>query len=186
MLGGSIQDAVDVFGRSVLAEQEHAKVLRYLTLLKEFGTANFRYVVRKDETFSVTLDGDTFDLTGGHASAYVDSNAWEKAFYSAVVLRDGDAINALKEVDETIFASANLKCDEFDLALVKLMQGLFTADGPDADVGTLLEKALIASNPHNIDRGRQPYANQILYPLLPLYRCIFHQVNYLCHHKYQQ
>ncbi len=97
----------------------------------------------------------------------------KKAFYSAVILRDSNAINALKNVDETIFANSNLKCDVFDLTLVTLMQGLFKKDGPDTDVGTLLENALIASNPHNIDHGRRPYANQILYPLLPLYRCIF-------------
>ena len=167
VLGNSIQDALDAFARAVTAELDHEKIVRYLTILKEFGTANFAYVMRIEEPFAVTIDGDTFELTGAHKTDYVDTGTWEKAFYSAVILRDVAAIEVLNAVDETVFFNANLKCDRFDLALVNLMQGLFA---PNADIGALLEAALKADD---IDQGRLRYANKILLPLLPVYRCIF-------------
>ena len=167
VLGNSIQDALKAFSRAIMAELDHEKIVRYLTILKELGAANFAYVMRIEEPFAVTIDGDTFELTGAHKTDYVDTGTWEKAFYSAVILRDMAAIEVLNAVDETVFFNANLKCDRFDLALVNLMQGLFA---PDADIGALLEAALKADD---IDQGRLRYANKILLPLLTVYRCIF-------------
>ena len=167
VLGDSIQDALDAFADSVLAQLDHSKQLRYLTLLKEFGTANFEFVMRVDETFPVTIDGETFELTGARKTDFIDTGHWEKAFYSAVILRDRSAIHSLREVDETVFLNANLNCNSFDLALVTIMQNLFAGG---ADMGNLLEKALLADDP---DNDRLPYSYHILLPLIALYRCIF-------------
>ncbi|WP_281557935.1 immunity 49 family protein [Thalassomonas sp. RHCl1] len=170
VLGRNIQKALKAFAESVLAEQPHESVLRYLILLKEFGAANFAYASRKGETFAVTINGESFELTGAATSVYVDTNTWEKAFYSALVLRDGAAIETLALVDETVFTHANIKCDQFDLALVQMFQGLFIGD---VDVGDLLENALLAADPDKIDSGRRPYVSHILLPLLSVYRCIY-------------
>ncbi|MBH0059458.1 immunity 49 family protein [Pseudoalteromonas sp. SWXJZ94C] len=167
VIGSSIQDALDAFADSVVAEYDHSDQLRYLMLLKEFGAANFEFVMRVDETFSVTIDGETFELTGGHKTSHMNTGAWEKAFYSAVILRDRSAIHSLREVNETVFLNANLKCNTFDLALVNIMQNLFTGG---ADMGDLLEKALLADDP---DNDRLPYSYHILLPLIAVYRCIF-------------
>ena len=167
VLGGFIQDALDAFARAVLADLDRSIQLRYLTLLKEFGTANFEFVMRVDETFSVTIDGETFELMGAYKSSYMNTGAWEKAFYSAVILRDRSAIHSLREVNETVFLNANLKCNTFDLALVNIMQNLFIGG---ADMGDLLEKALLADDP---DDDRLPYSYHILLPLIAVYRCIF-------------
>ena len=167
VLGNSIQDALKAFADAVLAELDHEKIVRYLTILKELGAANFAYVMRIEEPFTVTIDGDTFELTGAHKTDYVDTDTWMDAFCSAVILRDTAAITVLNAVDETVFFNANLKPDSFDIALVNVMQGLFA---PDADIGALLEAALKADD---IDQGRLRYANKILLPLLTVYRCIF-------------
>ena len=167
VLGGAIQDALKAFSRAIMAELDHEKIVRYLTILKELGAANFAYVMRIEEPFAVTIDGDTFELTGAHKTDYVDTDTWMDAFCSAVILRDVAAINVLNAVDETVFFNANLKPDSFDIALVNVMQGLFA---PDADIGALLEAALKADD---IDSGRLRYANKVLLPLLPVYRCIF-------------
>lgn len=165
--GTAIYETLHAFAGSVLADLEHSQQLRYLRLLKEFGTANFTFVMRVGETFSIPVDGDTFELTGASKTDYIDTDTWQTAFYSAIILRDREAISSLNEVDETLFFKANLKCDEFDIALVRLLQNLFV---PNVDIAMLLETALKADD---IDRGRLPYANKILLPLLPIYRCIF-------------
>ena len=167
VLGGSIQDALHAFADSVLAQLDHSNQLRYLKLLKEFGTANFEFVMRVDEIFPVTIDGEAFELTGARKTDFVDTGHWEKAFYSAVILRDRSAIRSLRDVDEIVFLNANLKCNTFDLALVNILQNLFTAG---ADMGDLLEKALLADDP---DDDRLPYSYHILLPLIAVYRCIF-------------
>ncbi|MBH0059223.1 immunity 49 family protein [Pseudoalteromonas sp. SWXJZ94C] len=167
VLGTSIQHTLDAFADSVLAQLDHSKQLRYLTLLKEFGTANFEFVMRVDETFPVTIDGETFELTGARKTDFIDTGHWEKAFYSAVILRVRSATQSLRDVDEIVFLNANLKCNSFDLALVNVMKNLFT-DG--VDMGDLLEKALLADSP---DYNRLPYSNHILLPLIAVYRCIF-------------
>ncbi|MBH0059222.1 immunity 49 family protein [Pseudoalteromonas sp. SWXJZ94C] len=167
VLGSSIQHALHAFADSVLAEFDHSDQLRYLMLLKEFGTTNFEFVMRVDETFPVIMDGETFELTGAHKTDFVDTGHWEKAFYSAVILRDRSAIHSLRDVEEIVFLNANLKCNSFDLALVNIMQNLFTGG---ADMGDLLEKALLADDP---DYDRLPYSSHILLPLIAVYRCIF-------------
>ncbi|MBH0059417.1 immunity 49 family protein [Pseudoalteromonas sp. SWXJZ94C] len=167
VLGSSIQDALAGFADSVVAEFDHSEQLRYLMLLKEFGTANFEFVMRVGETFPVTIDGETFELTGARKTDYVDNDEWLNAYYSAVILRDRPAIHSLREVDEIVFLNANLKCNTFDLAVVNVMQNLFTGG---VDMGDLLEKALLADDP---DDDRLPYSYHTLLPLIAVYRCIF-------------
>ena len=170
VLGGSIQDAINAFGEAVLAELPHQQIVRYLQHIKEFGCANFAFVCRQGETFDVTINNDTFALTGGPAGAYLHTDVWEKVFYAAVTLRDKKAIEQLIQVPQRVFDNANLKADGFDTALINLMKGLFE---PEANMGDLLEAALIAADPNAIASGRRSYVQHILLPLMPVYRCIY-------------
>lgn len=170
VLGGSIQDAISAFGEAVLADVPHQKIVRYLQHIKEFGCANFAFACRQGETFDVTINNDTFALTGGPAGAYLHTDVWEKVFYSAVTLRDKKAIEQLLQVPQSVFDNANLKADAFDTALINLMKGLFE---PEANMGDLLEAALIEADPSAIASGRRRYVQHILLPLLPVYRCIY-------------
>lgn len=170
VLGGSIQDAIKAFGNAVLAEVPHQQIVRYLQHIKEFGSANFAFVCRQGETFNVTINNDTFALTGGPAGAYLHTDVWEKVFYAAVTLRDKKAIEQLIQVPQSVFDNANLRADAFDTALINLMKGLFE---PEANMGDLLEAALIAADPNAIASGRRRYVQNILLPLMPVYRCIY-------------
>lgn len=170
VLGGSIQNAIKAFGNAVLADVPHQKIVRYLQHIKEFGSANFAFVCRQGETFDVTINNDTFALTGGPAGAYLHTDVWEKVFYAAVTLRDKKAIEQLIQVPKSVFDNANISADAFDIALINLMKGLFE---PEANMGDLLEAALIAADPNAIASGRRSYVQHILLPLLPVYRCIY-------------
>ncbi|MEL0633684.1 immunity 49 family protein [Pseudoalteromonas carrageenovora] len=170
VLGGSIQDAIDAFGEAVLAEVPHQQIVHYLQHIKEFGSANFAFACRQSETFDVTINNDTFALTGGPAGAYLHTDMWEKVFYAAVTLRDKKAIEQLIQVPKSVFDNANISADAFDTALINLMKGLFE---PEANMGNLLEAALIAADPNAIASGRRNYVQNILLPLLPVYRCIY-------------
>ncbi|MEL0633685.1 immunity 49 family protein [Pseudoalteromonas carrageenovora] len=170
VLGGSIQNAINAFGEAVLAEVPHQQIVRYLQHIKEFGSANFAFACRQGETFDVTINNDTFGLTGGPAGAYLHTDVWEKVFYAAVTLRDKKAIEQLIQVPKSVFDNANISADAFDTALINLMKGLFE---PEANMGDLLEAALIAADPNAIASGRRRYVQHILLPLLPVYRCIY-------------
>jgi len=170
VLGGSIQNAISAFGEAVLAEVPHQQIVRYLQHIKEFGSANFAFACRQGETFDVTFNNDTFALTGGPAGAYLHTDVWEKVFYAAVTLRDKKAIEQLIQVPKSVFDNANIKADAFDTALINLMKGLFE---PEANMGDLLEAALIAADPNAIASGRRRYVQHILLPLMPVYRCIY-------------
>ena len=170
VLGGSIQNAINAFGEAVLAEVPHQQIVRYLQHIKEFGCANFAFVCRQGETFDVTINNDTFALAGGPAGAYLHTDVWEKVFYAAVTLRDKKAIEQLIQVPKSVFDNANIKADAFDIALINLMKGLFE---PEANMGDLLEAALIAADPNALASGRRRYVQNILLPLMPVYRCIY-------------
>ncbi|MEL0633683.1 immunity 49 family protein [Pseudoalteromonas carrageenovora] len=170
VLGGSIQNAINAFGNAVLADVPHQQIVRYLQHVKEFGSANFAFACRQGETFDVTINNDTFALTGGPAGAYLHTDVWEKVFYAAITLRDKKAIEQLIQVPKSVFDNANISADAFDTALINLMKGLFE---PEANMGNLLEAALIAADPNAIASGRRNYVQNILLPLLPVYRCIY-------------
>jgi len=170
VLGGSIQNAINAFGNAVLADVPHQQIVRYLQHVKEFGSANFAFACRQGETFDVTINNDTFALTGGPAGAYLHTYVWEKVFYAAVTLRDKKAIEQLIQVPKSVFDNANISADAFDTALINLMKGLFE---PEANMGDLLEAALIAADPNAIASGRRSYVQHILLPLMPVYRCIY-------------
>lgn len=170
VIGLNIQKSVDAFGEVVLVGLTNQESLRYLRYISEFGTANFEYVCRQGETFPVTIGGDTFDLTGGPAGAYLHTDVWEKSLYSSIALRDEIAIQKLIQVPDDVFKKANIKPDPFDLALIQFLKGLFK---PEEDLGELLEVALLMADPNNIASGRRSYAQHILLPLLPVYRCIY-------------
>jgi len=170
VLGGSIQNAINAFGNAVLADVPHQQIVRYLQHVKEFGSANFAFACRQGETFDVTINNDTFALTGGPAGAYLHTDVWEKVLYAAVTLRDKKAIEQLIQVPKSVFDNANISADAFDTALINLMKGLFE---PEANMGNLLEAALIAADPNAIASGRRSYVQNILLPLLPVYRCIY-------------
>ncbi|MEL0633681.1 immunity 49 family protein [Pseudoalteromonas carrageenovora] len=93
-----------------------------------------------------------------------------KVFYAAITLRDKKAIEQLIQVPKSVFDNANISADAFDTALINLMKGLFE---PEANMGDLLEAALIAADPNAIASGRRSYVQNILLPLLPVYRCIY-------------
>ncbi|MCP4984936.1 MAG: immunity 49 family protein, partial [Colwellia sp.] len=143
---------------------------RYLQHIKEFGCANFAFVCRQGETFEVTINNDTFELTGGPAGAYLDTDVWQDVLFSSIILRDKKTIDQLVQVPKSVFDKANLKADSFDTALINLMKGLFK---PEANMGDLLEATLIAADPNGIASGRRSYVQNILLPLLPVYRCIY-------------
>lgn len=167
VLGTSIAEAFNAFAQSTLLKHSHEDSLRYLILGKEFGIANFEYASSPGKKFTAYINGKAVELTGQRKANYVDSNVWMDVFFSAVMLRDHEAITSLARVDETLFSTANLISDSFDLALVRALQGIFD---PKADIAALLEKALLCDD---IDDERLPYAHHILSPLLPLIRCIF-------------
>jgi hypothetical protein len=119
----------------------------------------------------VTIDlGEmSFDITGQATSAYVDTDTWLNAYFGAVVARDNAGIKTLCAVPESMHVQANLKPDPFDLAFVRALKGLYD---PDTNIGQLLVDAMEASDPGKLNRDRRAYATHVLYPQLPVYRCM--------------
>jgi hypothetical protein len=168
-LGPEFREALGVFSLSVVGHLEKKQALHILSKLNSIGIANFEFGMKPGEKFTVNLDGESFEITGQPVTAYMDTDTWLNAFFSAVVSRNGSGIRTLCQVPEPIHKNANLKPDHFDLAFVRAMKGLYN---PDENIGQLLVDAMEASDPEAIDKDRIDYASSILLPQLPLYRCI--------------
>ncbi|RCU49494.1 hypothetical protein DU002_11265 [Corallincola holothuriorum] len=166
VLGICIPKAINAFAESIVAEKPPATALRYLTFAKELGAANFTFVMRMEETFQTSLLGEQFEMTGAHKVSYVDTDVWLKSFFCAQILRDSAAIDALNEVDETVFFNAELKPDALDLRMVDLMQGIYKGH---RDLNTLLTNAWEAEP----EDSRVEYVASHFMPLLSVMRTIF-------------
>lgn len=168
-LGPELRESLYAFSMSIVGNSEKNQIRDLLIKMKSIGIANFEFSLKPGETFTVHLGGESFELIGQPVTAYMDTNTWLIAYYSAVVARDMSGINTLCQVPEIIHQNANLKPDHFDLSFVRAMKGLFN---PDVNIGQLLVDAMEASDPSKIDMDRLNYASNILLPQLPLYRCI--------------
>ena len=167
VMGLYITESLNAVSDSIIADCPKATTLRYLKLAREFGVAHFAQHVRHGETFEVSINGQQITLTGRNKGDYTDSNAWWKTYYTAILLRDIDAINSLQQVQPKHFAMANVPSDAFDLALVAVLQGLFQQD---ANMAERLKVALMAEIK---GKERAKLSNHLLVPLLPVIRCIF-------------
>lgn len=164
-LGGKITDFRNILGVSLTAEAPPAKSWRYLKLLKEIGLAYFLFGTLEGQNIEVRVDDQTYQFTGKKMTAYMDTNSWISVFCAAVILRDMEAIHELVQVSESTFATANLSPIAFDLALVRLLKGLYIAD---ANLTELLYAAFDLADPEQIDSDRFPYISHILLPLVGL------------------
>jgi hypothetical protein len=168
-LGPEFREALGVFSMSVAGHLDKKQTLHLLSNLASIGIANFEFGMKPGEKLTVNLDGESFEITGQPVTAYMDTDTWLSAFFSAVVSRNGSGIRTLCQVPEPIHKNANLKPDRFDLAFVRAMKGLYN---PEANIGQLLVDVMEASAPDALDKDRSEYASSILLPQLPLYRCI--------------
>jgi hypothetical protein len=78
-------------------------------------------------------------------------------------------INILCSIPNFVFENANLKPNAFDLAFVNVTKGLFDST---VDIGKLLIATMELFDNNLIDKDRFIYTSKILFPQLPLYRCI--------------
>jgi len=169
VLGSQVNKALSAFSVSIVANKQHDVSVNFLRILRTLGVANFQLSVSSGNPFSIDLCGESFEIVGNPTTAYVDTDTWLNVYFSAAILRDMAAIHFLRKVPESIHQTADLKPDQFDLAFIRAMKGLFDAE---AKIGQLLIDAMEASDPDSLDSSRLDYATNILLPQLPLYRCI--------------
>jgi Immunity protein 49 len=168
-LGSEFYEALGYFVLTVVGNLEKKRVLRALRIMKGIGVAIFAFAMNPGKTITVDLGDETFEITGEPTTAYVDVDTWLYAYSGAVIARDNAGIKTLCAVPESLHKQANLKPGPFDLAFVRAIKGLYD---PDANIGQLLVDAMEASDPDKLDKDRREYATHILYPQLPVYRCI--------------
>lgn len=168
-LGPEFQEAISFFATTVAGGLERERVMRALRIMKGIGIGIFASATSPGKTVSIDLGDETFEITGQSTTAYVDVDTWLYAYFGAVIARDNAGIKTLCAVPEEVHAHADLKPGPFDLAFVRALKGLYE---PEANMGQLLVDAMEASDPDNLSKDRREYATRILYPQLPLYRCI--------------
>ncbi|MED5526853.1 MAG: immunity 49 family protein [Pseudomonadota bacterium] len=168
IMGRYVSESLSAFCYSIMADENLERTLYYLTVAKEFGVAHFDMLVRQGEKFTATINNEVYEFTGRRKGDYTDTNAWCRVYFSAILLRDMDAIERLQKVMPEHFAVSNIRNDPFDLALVAVLKGMFQQG---KDMGALLELALKAEVQG--EKKRVKYVNHILLPLLPIIRCVF-------------
>ena len=136
------------------------------------GLAAFKSNANPDKPFMVAYDNDFIEVTGQESDYSTKIEVWLPAFYSAIIMRNKDAIDFLITVDNSVLAKARLGNQNrpFDYALVDLLKAVFT---PDADLDSAIEKALIASNPDDYEDFAYEYARRLKWPVVDILMAIF-------------
>ena len=144
----------------------------YLTRGQQMGLGAFQSNANPDKPFMVAYDNDFIESLGEDDDYATKIEVWLPAFYSAVIMRNKDAIDFLITVDNSVFAKARLGDQNrpFDYALVDLLKAIFT---PDADLDSAIEKALIASNPDDYEDFAYEYARRLKWPVVDILMAIF-------------
>lgn len=169
-LGSEFKESLKILSLLTIGSRDKSEVLHILRFAKNIGLMNFQFGSKAGESFTCSIVGrDSFTLVGQETTVYMDTDTWLNALFVSLLLRDMNAVDTLCQVPESIHTKANIKPDPFDLAFVRVMKGLFK---PDVNIGKLLLEAMQTSESDLIHADRREYINYILFPQLPLYRCI--------------
>jgi len=144
----------------------------YLTRGQQMGLVVFKSNANPGKPFMVAYDNDFIEVTGQESDYSTKIEVWLPAFYSAIIMRNKDAIDFLITVDNSVLAKAELGDQNrpFDYALVDLLKAVFT---PDSDLASAIEKALIASNPDDYEDFAYEYARRLKWPVVDIIMAIF-------------
>jgi hypothetical protein len=112
---------------------------------------------------------ELFHFKGERTTAFMDTDSWQLAFFSALAAGIKAGVEVLSLVPASVHQQANIKPDAFDLAFVAMLKGLFD---PSANMGSLLVAANEAANAGSFSADRAEYATHIMTPQLALYRGI--------------
>ena len=168
-LGPEFREVLSIMALSIVGQLSKDHVKRYLDIATHLGIANFESAMKPGVSFSVNIDGEVVELSGTATTAYTDTETWINAFYCAVIARSSGGIETLCAVPESIHANSDIKPDNFDLAFVRMLKGMYN---PDVNIGELLVDAMEKSFPDNISGARMEYVDNILVPQISLYERI--------------
>lgn len=168
-LGYGFREALKYFALTVAGGLPRERILWALHAMNGIGVAHFAFATHPGEPLTVQLPDTSFALTGQAITAYTDIETWLDAYCATVIARDRAGLLTLCAVPEEVHTQADVKPDTFGLAFVRAIKGLYD---PNAPIGTLLIRAMEASHPDFFSGKRLAYVNHILYPQLPLYRCM--------------
>lgn len=168
-LGFGFRAAHNFFALTVTGGLPRERILWALHAMNGIGVANFAFATHPGEAITVQLPDVSFVVTGQAITAYTDIETWLDAYCATVIARDRAGLLTLCAVPEEVHTQADVKPDTFGLAFVRAIKGLYD---PNVPIGTLLIRAMEASHPDFFSGKRLAYVNHILYPQLPLYRCI--------------
>lgn len=116
---------------------------RYLQIAAHLGISHFEGASNPGRAFTREIDGQLFHFKGERTTAFVDTDSWQLAFFSALTAGMKDGVEVLALVPTSVHHQANLEPDAFDLAFVAMLKGLFD---PSATLGPLLVAANEAAN----------------------------------------
>lgn len=144
----------------------------YLTRGQQMALAAFQSNASIGKPFLVAYDNDFIEVIGEADDYSTKVEVWLPALYSAIILRNKQAIDFLITIDNSVFAEASLgeQNRPFDYALVDLLKAVFT---PGANLASAIEKALVTSNPDDYEDFAYLYASRLDWPLVDIIMAIF-------------
>lgn len=169
ILGKGFRDAVWHFIRTVVCDLPRDRILRALNTMSALGVANFAFATRPGETITVNLPDVSFSLVGVENTIYTDVDTWLDAYFAVTIARDRVGLQTLCATPQSAHERAGLKPDPFGLAFVRAIKALYD---PSASMADALAEAIKTSNPEFFSGRRLHYVNHILFPQLPVYRCL--------------
>ncbi|WP_062269293.1 immunity 49 family protein [Endozoicomonas arenosclerae] len=163
-------DADEAFQCAVKLRKTHSESLRYLAIGLETRVATFRLCMHPGEQVEYCVDGKKYIKEGEVTSSYVDQGVWLDAYYSALILRNNEAIRELSMVPEAVIKNSYFRLDDFSLAEFNLLQGLFNAS---ANFQSLFESLANAIKPEEVTAEREGIFFDILVPTAMMIGHIF-------------
>lgn len=171
--GTLFKQGYDAISDSVVAGESRDQTGKLLDSVKDLGINYYRNVM-DDDRAEFTFLGENFSVKTEYTTAYSDPISWSKFLYSAILAKDGSAINELISIPTALMSEAQLKGDPVDFAIMRFLKGLYQTD---VDLGQLLMEAMELTNLKINKPERLDYLLYIKFPELNLYRLIFSNNN---------
>jgi len=158
------QEAFSMIG--MRSDKRSSDLIGFLSYANQTGINYFRMILNDGKSMQFTVEEKTYQTVGKFSSDWFYFDPWLAQLMTAISLRDNAAIQLLCKIPVADFQKAKPEfTDSFDIALMPMIQGLFSAEANHVE---LIQNMMAHTGPENYTSMRAPYATQVLMPMANL------------------
>ncbi len=126
-IGTATNDYMRVLGCAVDLKLKKDKIIDLLTLVKEFGKANFMSIVKSKNTKEITFQNKKHPFKYSNKINYADPSSWCNSFFTSIILRDKETAKFFSSIPAEIHFSGNVSMNNLYHIEVEIIKNFYNS-----------------------------------------------------------